>query len=421
MHKCPNCGQEYEGKFCPNCGAQWQEEKTCPECGAKLLGSVRFCNECGYSFVKSEEKSEQKSNSAPKLKSGGAWIKTHLKIVVPVVLAVVLVIILACSIPACIAAQNNGTYYKIRGGEISEDNFIILNSDKWKDNDGLSGRYELNGENIVFYVDFFGTTQVANQGTLKNHVLTIEGGTFVSEKHTHNFSEWETTRQATCILDGLETRSCDCGVRETNTLPPLGHNMSWVVTKEATCIEEGIKTYTCSRCGFEEETQTIETHSLGDWLYDKTAHWKICAGCNQIFEYEEHIGNESCSICKYYFGSTPGLSFSLNETKTGYEVSGKGSATDLDVVIPATYKGLPVTSIQEMAFFYCKNLTSITIPVGVTSIGYAAFGGCENLSDITFNGTKEQWKAIKKANGWNPYPGNYILHCLDGDIKKSDE
>ena len=50
MHKCPNCGKEYEGKFCPDCGAQWQEEKTCPHCGASLSGFARFCNECGYSF-----------------------------------------------------------------------------------------------------------------------------------------------------------------------------------------------------------------------------------------------------------------------------------------------------------------------------------------------------------------------------------
>lgn len=52
MHKCSNCGQEFEGKFCPNCGAKSEEEKICPNCGAKLAGSTRFCNECGYAFVK---------------------------------------------------------------------------------------------------------------------------------------------------------------------------------------------------------------------------------------------------------------------------------------------------------------------------------------------------------------------------------
>ncbi|MDE7330404.1 MAG: zinc-ribbon domain-containing protein, partial [Clostridia bacterium] len=51
MHKCPKCGQEFEGKFCPECGEQWQEEKTCPKCGTTNSGSSRFCSECGYSFT----------------------------------------------------------------------------------------------------------------------------------------------------------------------------------------------------------------------------------------------------------------------------------------------------------------------------------------------------------------------------------
>lgn len=55
MHKCMNCGTEFEGKFCPECGTPWQEEKTCPQCGAKLSGSAKFCNECGYSFLGNAE------------------------------------------------------------------------------------------------------------------------------------------------------------------------------------------------------------------------------------------------------------------------------------------------------------------------------------------------------------------------------
>ena len=35
--KCVNCGTEYEGKFCPECGAKVAAgAKFCPECGQKL-------------------------------------------------------------------------------------------------------------------------------------------------------------------------------------------------------------------------------------------------------------------------------------------------------------------------------------------------------------------------------------------------
>jgi len=53
-----------------------------------------------------------------------------------------------------------------------------------------------------------------------------------------------------------------------------------------------------------------------------------------------------------------------------------------NVVIPASYNGLPVTRINFYAFQYCTSIISITIPTSVTSIGNEAFYNC-NLTSIT--------------------------------------
>ena len=46
-----------------------------------------------------------------------------------------------------------------------------------------------------------------------------------------------------------------------------------------------------------------------------------------------------------------------------------------------------VTNIGEFAFYYCKNLTSVTIADSVTSIDFYAFWQCESLTEITIPGS----------------------------------
>ena len=65
-----------------------------------------------------------------------------------------------------------------------------------------------------------------------------------------------------------------------------------------------------------------------------------------------------------------------------------GTVTDCDSAvtvanIPSAIEGVPVTAIGNEAFYYCKALTSITIPDSVTTIGDSAFYYCYNLTSIT--------------------------------------
>ncbi len=51
------------------------------------------------------------------------------------------------------------------------------------------------------------------------------------------------------------------------------------------------------------------------------------------------------------------------------------------VTIPATINGLTVAGIGDDAFFFDSGVTNVTIPDGVTSIGDLAFYDCANLTN----------------------------------------
>jgi len=67
----------------------------------------------------------------------------------------------------------------------------------------------------------------------------------------------------------------------------------------------------------------------------------------------------------------------------------------VNVTIPSTLGGIPVTSIGNGAFSYrCPNVTSISIPQTVTSIGTSAFIDCDSLTSITVVASNSNYASI---------------------------
>ena len=66
------------------------------------------------------------------------------------------------------------------------------------------------------------------------------------------------------------------------------------------------------------------------------------------------------------------------------------------------------------------NLTSLTICSTITRIQDQPISGCLNLKDIYFNGTIEQWNQIEKEDNWDENSGDYVIHCINGDISKGE-
>jgi len=93
-----------------------------------------------------------------------------------------------------------------------------------------------------------------------------------------------------------------------------------------------------------------------------------------------------------YDAEIDGLYYNLNNTDYTAEVTfkntgdfGKNDIVTADIPSSVIYNGetYKVTSIGYLAFEYCRNLKSVTIPDGVVSIGSVAFSICQSLESIT--------------------------------------
>ena len=76
------------------------------------------------------------------------------------------------------------------------------------------------------------------------------------------------------------------------------------------------------------------------------------------------------------------LQFDLNDGGDSYAVTGIGSETSHDIVIPSTHEGKPVTAIGREAF-RDHVLVSLYIPESITSIGDWVMGDNNKLESIT--------------------------------------
>lgn len=79
--------------------------------------------------------------------------------------------------------------------------------------------------------------------------------------------------------------------------------------------------------------------------------------------------------------STSDLGFIYNSETEDYKVKALNSSLK-EAIIPSTYNGLPVTSIEDSGFMGCNSLEKVVIPSSIKTIGNNAFMRCTNLKKI---------------------------------------
>ncbi len=341
MNKCPNCGTEFEGRFCPECGAEWLNEKFCSKCGTKLPGSARFCNNCGYAFYSQAAPTPQSSPARKKRARGSAhaWFKTHKKLVVVLSIVLVMVIVLAIALPIGIYNRHNGTYYYYENEQFDEKQYFKLSGRIWTDEDGESGTFTLKGNEITFYQEVFGSDVELTSGTVKKGVLTLSifGAEVTYAKkgavHVHEYKQWTVVTPSTCIKQGVEQSTCKCGKKETRLLPLAEHQLS------------------------------------NYWLSDEATHWKVCSVCqNKADEAPHNFGKDGyCDTCAQ---TNIGLVYTLIQSYDRAYYALTSVPQDVrEITIPSAIgkEQIPVASIGEGACKDCNNLTSVKLKNGQSS------------------------------------------------------
>lgn len=103
-----------------------------------------------------------------------------------------------------------------------------------------------------------------------------------------------------------------------------------------------------------------------------------------------HYDTDGVTPVVWVYVPSEGLAYALNSDGVSYSVTGSGTCTDTELVIPSIYEGLPVTGIGSSAFKGCNNLTSIVIPNSIETMGDYAISSCSNLKSATIG--SNVWK-----------------------------
>ena len=227
-----------------------------------------------------------------------------------------------------------------------------------KDGVGIAKIEKISSEGLVDTYEITYTDGTKTTFTITNGENGDDGEDLTACEHT--FGEWIAVYEPSCDCIGISYRTCTkCNQVEHKYIEKLGHTMVDVYTMVNTCTQHTVMTK-CSVCNvaFVEDREIEADHNYVDG---------ICTMCGE--KYLIPTSDE------YFI-------FTLLEDET-YSIKAKDiNNMPSEVMIPSTYNGKAVTSIDDHAFRDCVGLTNVLIGEKVATIGKYAFEDCDNLISV---------------------------------------
>lgn len=402
--KCWNCGEDYEGNFCPHCGAQNIEEKKCPKCGLVVKGNAHFCTGCGYTFKAREKQGKFIKKVANFFKNVWSFILGHKKLAISGLAGVVATVTLATVLSYASNIFRASKVDNIELGYTKEQVEEVL-GEFHKQVDG--SWYYYDDEYLKLYNEF---------NELVEKLFDVKSETQIA-KITKRMEEIEKQ-----VFD-LEYKVIEVVFSADETVKKISYNAKMLESAQNTVKWTGTKW---------GEKIVVDDVYVGDSTSSIPVKIYYADG-----SYQNYVANTYKATDKNGNDDETGkctLSFSddWGEYTTTITMKDLVERVENGIVYKGTkenpYRNLvgvleenrniesfiiPETTviIEEYAFEGCENLKEIVIPNSVTKI--KAFAFCKSsITTIRFNGTKAQWDAYKQINYWSITS----IVCTDGTI-----
>ena len=194
-----------------------------------------------------------------------------------------------------------------------------------------------------------------------------EVGDYVEEL-PHDYTEWTTLVEPTCIDTGLKKGVCACGAEVTESIDVIPHEYDSVTVVDPTETATGYTIHSCY-CG--------------------------------AFYVDTFVSTAGSEGLKFVEGTV-----SLGDCESSV------------IVVPLDKEGVAITTIGYKGFCNNETITTVYLTTNITEFSSAAFAYCDNLKTFNYEGTMEQWNAIVKGENWDLGLTDYVVNCTDGVITK---